>query len=242
MPAILIGELIVACLNNPQCNTPSEDEGEWVINDNISFDYPVSVRLFESVTDSSLHIPLHKLSASSTPVESIEGSILVVPPSKEGQLPIIFGKAQLRRSTAADSSSDSDAPQFFRCARSAHHMMRKMGYNLQHGKGLNFRKGRCVFLRNFVPRGKLVNYYDNTHRELGYVTHTPPATVQFKDDKPIPSHSASSSEWDSVVSVGTMFESLMVNMTSSSQLEPTETTDEEPWARQLDLQCEKRFE
>jgi len=28
MPAILIGEPIIACLNNPQCNTPSEDEGE----------------------------------------------------------------------------------------------------------------------------------------------------------------------------------------------------------------------
>jgi len=84
MPAILIGGLIVACLNNPQCNTPSKDEGEWVINDNISFDYPVSVELFESVTDSSLHMPLHKPSTSSTPVEFIEGSILVVPPSKEG--------------------------------------------------------------------------------------------------------------------------------------------------------------
>ena len=31
-------------------------------------------------------------------------------------------------------------------------------------------------------------------------------------------------------------------MTSSSQLEPAEATDEEPWAQQLDLQWEKRFE
>ena len=107
-----IRDRIVACLNNPQYNTPSEDDGEWIINDKISFDYPVSVELFESVTDSSLHMPLHKPSASSTPVESIEGSVLVVPPSKEGQLPIIFGKAQLRRSTATDSSSDSDTPKF----------------------------------------------------------------------------------------------------------------------------------
>ena len=53
MVAILIGELIVTCLNNPQCNTPSEDEGESVINDNISFDYPVSAELFESIMDSS---------------------------------------------------------------------------------------------------------------------------------------------------------------------------------------------
>ena len=43
MPAILSGEPIIAYLNNPQCNTPSEDEGEWVINDNIFFDYSVSV-------------------------------------------------------------------------------------------------------------------------------------------------------------------------------------------------------
>ena len=77
-----------------------------------------------------------------------------------------------------------------------------MGYNLKHGKGLNFKKGRRDFLRNFVPRGKPVNYYDNTRRGLGYVTATPPAMVQSEDNKPIPSHSASSSEWDSDVSVG----------------------------------------
>ena len=66
--------------------------------------------------------------------------------------------------------------------------------------------------------------------------------VQSKDDEPISSHSASSSEWDSDVSVGVMFENLTVNMTSSGQLEPAEATDEEPWAQQLDLQWEKRFE
>ena len=30
-PATLVGEPIVACFNNPQCNTPSEDDDEWVI-------------------------------------------------------------------------------------------------------------------------------------------------------------------------------------------------------------------
>ena len=66
-----------------------------------------------------------------------------------------------------------------------------MGYNLKRGKGLNFGRGRRSLLRNFVPRGKPANYYDNTRRWLRYVTPTPPVTVQFKDDKPIPSHSAS---------------------------------------------------
>ena len=97
-------------------------------------------------------------------------------------------------------------------------------------------------MRNFVPKGKPTNYYDSTRRGLGYVTPTLSATVQVEDDEPIPSHSASSSEWDSDISIGGMFENLTANMTSSSQLEPAEATDEEPWAQQLDLQWEKRFE
>ena len=49
-----------------------------------------------------------------------------------------------------------------------------------------------------------------TRRGLGYVTPTPSATVQSEDNKPIPSHSVSSSEWDSDVSVGTVFKELTV--------------------------------
>ena len=55
MSATLVDEPVIACFNKLQCNTPSEDEGEWVINDNIFFDYSVSIELFESVTDSSAH-------------------------------------------------------------------------------------------------------------------------------------------------------------------------------------------
>ena len=47
-PATLVGEPIVACFNNPQCNNSSEDDDEWVINDNVTFDYPASVELLES--------------------------------------------------------------------------------------------------------------------------------------------------------------------------------------------------
>jgi len=94
-------------------------------------------------------------------------------------------------------------------------------------------------LRNFVPKGKPTNYYDKTRRGLGYVTPPPFTLVRPKDNKPIPSCSASSSEWDSDISVETMFENLTVNMTSSSQLEPAEATDVEPWAQQLDFQWEK---
>ena len=44
------------------------------------------------------------------------------------------------------------------------------------------------------------------------------------------------------MSVWEMIENLTVNMTSSSQLEPAEAIDEEPWVQQLDSQWEKRFE
>jgi len=93
-----------------------------------------------------------------------------------------------------------------------------------------------------VPKGKPANYYDKTRRGLRYVTPPLFASVRPKDKKPIPSRFASSSEWDSYISVGTMFENLTVNMTSSSQLELAEATDVEPWAQQLDFQWKKRFE
>ena len=60
-PATLACEPIVACFNDPQCNNPSEDDDEWVINENVIFNYPVSVELLEYVNSSSLHMPLQKI-------------------------------------------------------------------------------------------------------------------------------------------------------------------------------------
>ena len=117
-----------------------------------------------------------------------------------------------------------------------------MGYSLQRGSGLNFGKGQSDFLRNFVPEGKPANYYSKTRRGLGYVTPPRSTSIRSEDNKPIPSRSASSFEWEPDVSVGTMFENLPVNMSSSSQLEPADAIDVEPWAQQLDFQWEKRFE
>ena len=57
MPATFAFKPIVAYLNDPECNNPTEDDGEWVINENIIFDYPVSVNLFKSADDTSLHMP-----------------------------------------------------------------------------------------------------------------------------------------------------------------------------------------
>ena len=124
----------------------------------------MGVELFESVANSSLHMPLHKSSMSDTSVKCAEGSVFIIPPSKRSQSSIIFSRAQLRRPEVTDLSSDSEPSQFFHYVRSAQHMMRKMGYSLQHRGGLNFEKGRRDFLRNFVPKGKPANYYDKTCR------------------------------------------------------------------------------
>ena len=92
-PATFACEPIVAYLNNPQCNNPVGDDDEWLINENVTFDYPESVELFESIDNSFLYMPLPVLSMTSTPVECGEGSVFVVPPSKRSQLPIVFGRA-----------------------------------------------------------------------------------------------------------------------------------------------------
>ena len=65
-----------------------------MINENVTFDYLVSVDLFKSAGDTSLHMSLSMLSVTSTSVENGEGSVFVVPLSKKNQSPIVFGRVQ----------------------------------------------------------------------------------------------------------------------------------------------------
>ena len=121
--------------------------------------------------------------------------------------------------------------------------MKEMGYNLRRGEGLNFRKGRWIPLQPFILKKKSVNYYDQTRRGLGYIT--PSVQSDSESEKSLPSHSLDSSNWESDVSVGVAFKKLFVNMASTNQVEPEEDIelfDTDPWAQQLDLQWEKRFE
>ena len=65
-----------------------------MINENVTFDYPLGVDMFKSVDYTSLHMPLSMLSVTNTPVENGEGSVFVVPASKKNQSPIVFGRVQ----------------------------------------------------------------------------------------------------------------------------------------------------
>jgi len=106
-------------------------------------------------------------------IENNEGSVFIVPLTKREQSPIIFCRSQARATTSKELDDDLEPPQFFHYAWSAHRMMKKMGYSLNHGDGLNFDKRRSIPLQPFVLEGKSANYYDRTRKGSGYVTSHP---------------------------------------------------------------------
>ena len=55
--------------------------------------------------------------------------VFIVPSSKKDQSPIIFGKTQYWITTSNDSDEDLEPLQFLHYARSAHRMMKEMGYD-----------------------------------------------------------------------------------------------------------------
>jgi len=152
-------EPIVAFLNDPDCNNFTDNGDEWVLNENVNFKYSLCCDNVNSPVDmSSLHIPL-PISTTCMHIEEIDGSILV-PSSKKDQSMIIFGKTRYWITTSNDSDEDEEPPQFFHYARSAHCMMKEIGYDLRRGECVNFEKGRCIPLQPFVPKRKSANYYD----------------------------------------------------------------------------------
>ena len=99
--------------------------------------------------------------------------------------------------------------------------MERMGYDLTGGSGLNFGKGKRALLRSFVPKGKNPNYYHRSWRGLGYVSS--PVLLDSESEKEVYHDNLSAtSSWDSDVSIGDIFESLLVNMVSTSHLEVDE--------------------
>ena len=178
-----------------------------------------------------------------THVEDNEGFVFIVPPSKRNQLPIVFGGIRPQTTASKDSNEDLEPSQFFHYTRLAYRMMRRIEYNLRCGDCLNFRKGQRIPLQPFLSKEKPAKYYDQTYRELGYVT--PPNKSESEINKSPLSYSSSSSNWESDVSVGVTLKNLFANMMSISQVEQDESIepfDTDPWTQQLDFQWEKRFE
>ena len=58
-PATLIFKPMVAYLENPDCNNPTENEGEWVLNEDVTLDYFLCLEdVLKSANFSPLHMPL----------------------------------------------------------------------------------------------------------------------------------------------------------------------------------------
>ena len=97
-------------------------------------------------------------------------------------------------------------------------MMERMGYDFTKESGLNFGKGKQALLRSFVPKGKDPDYYHKTRKGLGYVS-TPVSSDSRSEEEVYHDNSSSTSSWDSDIIVSIIFESLSVNMVSTSHLE-----------------------
>ena len=83
-------ERIIAYLDEPDCNNPAENEGEWVLNENVNFYYSLYLEdAFETIDISSLHMPLPISKMACMLIEDNEGYVFIVPPSKRDQSLII---------------------------------------------------------------------------------------------------------------------------------------------------------
>ena len=92
-PATFAMELIVAYLDDLNCNDPTKKEDEWVINENAAFDYSLYFNDVPNFIDcSSLHMPLPTSMTTCMHIEDDDGSVFIFPSPKKGQLLIIFGR------------------------------------------------------------------------------------------------------------------------------------------------------
>ena len=110
-PATFSMEPIVAYLDDHDCNNPGENECEWVLNENVAFDYSLCLEdILKSVDICSLHISLPISKMACMHIEENEGSVFIFPPSKRNQSPIVFGRGQARATTSRESDDDLKHP------------------------------------------------------------------------------------------------------------------------------------
>ena len=107
MAATFAIEPIIAYLNDPYCNDSAENNGEWVINENIAFDYSLCLNdVFNFVKSNSLHMPLPTARMACMWIENDDESVSIVPSSKKNQSPIVFGKVYQKNFTFVDSKEE----------------------------------------------------------------------------------------------------------------------------------------
>ena len=118
-------EPIVAHLNDYVRNDPAKNEGEWILNENIVFDYSLCLEDV-SVNVRSLHMPLLISKMACMHIQDNEGSVFIVLPSKKDQSPIVFGRGGAPAPTSRELDDDLEPPLFFHYTRSTHRMMKRI--------------------------------------------------------------------------------------------------------------------
>jgi len=131
----------MAYLDNPDCNNSADNGDEWILNENINFNYSLCCDdVYSPIDMSPLYMPL-PMSTACMHIEENDGSVFIVPSSKKNQSPNIFGRVRHWITPSNNSDEDLEPPQFFHYAQSAHCMIKEMGYDLRRGEGLNFGRG-----------------------------------------------------------------------------------------------------
>ena len=83
-------EMIIAYLDDPNCNNSADNGDEWVFNENVNFDYFLCCDDVNSPIDMNpLHMPL-PMSMACMHIEENDGSVFVVSSSIKDQALIIF--------------------------------------------------------------------------------------------------------------------------------------------------------
>jgi len=98
--------MIIAYLDDPDCNNSADNGDEWILNENVNFDYHLYCDdVYCPIDMSPLYMPLPMLTMCMQ-IEENDGPVLVLPSSKKDQSPIIFGR--VRHWITPSNNSDED--------------------------------------------------------------------------------------------------------------------------------------
>jgi len=85
-------KMIKAYLDDSDCNNFADNGDEWILNEDVNFDYSLCYDdVYSPIDMNPLYMPL-LMSTACMHIEENDGFVFVVPSSKKDQSPIIFGR------------------------------------------------------------------------------------------------------------------------------------------------------
>jgi len=104
-------ETIIAYLVDPDCNNSTDNSDEWILNENVNFDYSLCCdNVYSPIDMTPQYMPL-PMSMTCMHIEENDGSVFAVPSSKKDQSPIIiFGRVRHWITSSNNSDEDLEPP------------------------------------------------------------------------------------------------------------------------------------